>query len=236
MELKPNEPRLADVRAPWSLERRRWGAFKPWNLRETFAYIWKYRMFSAPSSMDRWKYRELLKDLDSVCLPSLKSHGALTAKELADSLNREGVLRTKPRRTGIHRISVATAHDWINLACRRGYVVAWHGNSGQGDGTHWELTEGGQEAIRWRFVTLISRLPYASMVPLLVTGGGLVAALNWLARHPTAIVVAFYALLLVLYVGALAFWFGRSERRENPGFAVVAIETLRSAKKPIPRL
>jgi hypothetical protein len=232
--MKKNEPLLADVRAPW--DDPKWGVrqlLKPKNLWRTIVYDRKYKGFWAPTVMGRWRYRRFLKDLDEVCLRSLKSHGALTAKELAEWLNLEELLRTKPERTGIHRISVATAHDWINLARRRGYVVAWGSARG---GSHWELTERGREAINSRFVRLVSRLPYVSLVPLLITGGGLVAALNWLAHHPTAIVIAVYVLLLALYLGALTFWFGRSEKRANPGIAVVAIETLRSAGKPLPSL
>lgn len=190
-------------------------------------------MFWAPATMDSWRYRRLLKDLDEVCLRSLKSHGALTARELTDWLNREKLLRTKPERTGIHRISVATTHDWISLARRRGYVAAWGGTRG---GSNWELTEHGREAIHSRFMRLISRLPYPSLVPLLITGGGLVAALNWLGRRPTAILITLYLALFALYLGALTFWFSRSEKRANPGMAVVAIETLRSAGKPLPSL
>lgn len=234
MELQKNEPKLVDVRAPW--DDAGWGyraLLKPRNFWRTIVYDRKYKGFWAPTVMGQWRYRRFLKDLDEVCLRSLKSPGALTAKELAEWLNREKLLRTRPERTGIHRISVATVHDWINLARRRGYVVAWGGTQA---GSHWELTERGCEAINSRFVRLVSRLPYVSLIPLLITGGGLVAALNWLAHHPTAIVIAFYVLLLALYLGALRLWFGRSEKRANPGIAVVAIETLRSAGKPIPAL
>lgn len=157
--MKKNEPKLANVRAPWDGAGWRYGdLLKPKNLWRTIAYDHKHKRFWAPASMDPWRYRRFLRDLDEVCLRSLKSHGALTARELADWLNREKLLRTKPERTGIHRVSVATAHDWISLARRRGYVVAWSGTR------------------------------------------------------------------------------DRSERRANPGIAVVAIETLRSAGKPLPVL
>jgi hypothetical protein len=233
VEVEKNEPKLADVRAPWDAGWRHRDVLKPKNFWSAIAYNRKYVGFWAPTSMGPWRYRRLLRDLDEVCLRSLKSHGALTAKELADWLNLEGLLRTKPELTGIHRISVATASDWINLARRRGYVGAWGGAQG---GCHWALTEQGQQAIHSKLVTLAGRVPYGWLVPLLLTGGGLVAALNWLGRHPTAIAAIVYGLLLALYLGALTFWFGRSERRNNPGIAVVAIETLRSAGRPIPSL
>jgi hypothetical protein len=185
--------------------------------------------------MDLWRYRRLLKDLDDVCLRSLKAHGALTARELADWLNREGLLRTRPELTGIHRISVATAHDWMDLARRRGYVAAWHAVAGNA-GSHRELTERGERAIRAKPLAFFERLPYGTLLSLLIAGGGLVAALNWLARNPTAIVVVFYVLLASLEIAALTAWSSRAEKRANPGIAVVAIETLRSAGKPIPAL
>lgn len=214
----------------------------PKNLWKAFVYNRRYRGFWVPSSMDPWRYRRFLKYLDDVCLRTLRSHGALTARELTDWLNREDILRTKPERTGIHGISVATTHDWINLARRRGYVMAWDSDpstapkEARRGGSHWELNERGDEAIRSKFMAFVGRLPYASFVPLLLTGGGLIAALDWLARHPTAIVVTLYLLLSAIYIGALILWFGRSERRQNPGIAVVAIETVRSAGKPIPSL
>ena len=234
MDLKPNNPLLAEVEAPWGRPGSNWRFLRPRYLWRVIAYNRKYGWFWAPASMDAWRYRRFLKDLDEVCLRSLKSHGALTARELADWLNRESLLRTKPDRTGIHRISVATVHDWINLARRRGYVLAW--SSDPRGGSHWELSERGHEAIRSKFATFAGRLPYPLLAPLLLTGGGFVATLNWLERHPTAIVVTIYALLLAVYISALMFWFGRSERRENPGIAVVAIETLRCTGTPLPAL
>lgn len=231
--MKKNEPKLADVRAPWDGSESKWSILLPPYLWRVLIYVRRYGWYWAPTSIDAWMYRRLLRDLDEVCLRSLKSHGALTARELTEWLNREKLLRTKPERTGIHRISVATTHDWINLASRRGYVVAWGGTLG---GSHWELAEQGHEAIHSRLVRFVGQLPYVSLVPLLITGGGLVAALNWLAHHPTAIVVTFYALLLAVYLAALTFWFSRSERRNNPGIAVVAIETMRSVGRPIPSL
>ncbi|HEX6205969.1 MAG TPA: hypothetical protein VFZ29_09225 [Solirubrobacterales bacterium] len=157
---------------------------------------------------------------------------------MAAWLNQEGHIRTKSDLTGIHEISVATAHDWICLARRRGFVVAWHDEaaSPRRAGSHWELTERGEQAIHSRLREFLARFPYASLVPLLLTGGGLVAALNWLARHPAAIFMTVYILLVALLVVAVSAWFSRSEKRENPGIAVVAIETLRSAGKVIPAL
>lgn len=231
MNVKPNDPLLADVRAPWDVPD--WGVkvlLKPKNFWRTIAYSHKHKGFWAPTSMNPWRYRLFLKDLDEVCLRSLKSHGALTAKELAECLNREKLLRTKPERTGIHRISVATAHDWINLALRRGYVVAW----GRG---HWELTALGREAIHSRLMALIRQFPYRS---LLVGGTGLLALLgsflHWLSVHQVVIAWIVLFAMGALPIGVMNFFFNRSEKRANPGIAVVAIETLRSAGRPIPVL
>ncbi len=230
-----NEPKLVGVRAPW--DDAGWGyraLLKPKNLWRTIAYDRRYKGFWAPTVMGQWRYRRFLKDLDEVCLRSLKSHGALTAKELADWLNREKLLRTRPERTGIHRISVATVHDWINLARRRGYVVAW---GGAHSGSHWEMTEQGMEAVHSRFTTLIREFPYRS---LLVGGAGLLALLssllNWLSVHQVVFAWIILAAIGALVLAAVNVFFSRSERRANPGIAVVAIETLRSAGKPIPAL
>lgn len=229
--MERNEPLLADVRAPWDAGWRVRDVIKPKNFLRAVVYNRKYKEFWAPSSMETWRYRRLLKDLDDVCLRSLKSHGALTARELADWLNREGLLRTRPELTGIHRVSVATSHDWIGLARRRGYVDAW------GQGGHWGLTEQGREAIHSRFGALIRRFPYPS---LLVGGSGLIALLgsflDWLSVNQVAIVLMVWALLLGLAIAIPHFWMSRSEKRANPGIAVVAIETVRSAGKSIPSL
>lgn len=227
--MKKNEPLLADVRAPWDAGWRVRDVLKPKNFWRAIVYSRRYKGFWAPTSMDAWRYRRLLKDLDDVCLRSLKSHGALTGRELADWLNRESVLRTKPQLTGIHRISAATAHDWISLARRRGYIVPW------GDGkSHWELSERGREATHSRLVSMIRRLPYGSWIPFVV--GGLAGALEWITLHQIVTVLIVYALLLGLAIAIPHWWMSRSEKRTNPGIAVVAIETVRSAGRPIPRL
>jgi len=243
MELKRNVPLLTDVRAPW--DDAGWGyrtLLKPKTLWRAIVYDRRHRGFWAPASMDSWRYRRFLKDLDEVCLRSLRAHGALTAKELADCLNREKFLRTKPERTGIHRVSVATAHDWINLARRRGYVVAWSGESGGSQrttrgGSHWELTERGHEAIHSRLEELIRQFPYRS---LLVGSAGLLgllgSLLDWLSVHQAVFAWALILVIVALPVGAVNLFTNRSEKRANPGIAVVAIETVRSAGKPIPSL
>lgn len=235
MELKKNEPLLADVQAPW--DDAGWGyrtLLKPKNLWKTIVYDRRHRGFWAPASMDSWRYRSFLKDLDEVCLRSLKSHGALTARELADRLNREKLLRTKPERTGIHQVSVATAHDWLSLAFRRGLVVPWGEAKGGRGGRHWELSKQGSEVMRPRFIRLIGQLPLASFVPLVI--GGLVGWLEWLTLHQVVIVLLIYVLLVALAVAVPSLWMSRSEKRASPGIAIVAIETLRSAGRPIPSL
>jgi len=237
--MERNEPRLADVRAPWDGEG--WGhrqLMNPKNLWRAIRYDRKYSGFWAPADMDMWRYRRFLADLDDLGLRSLRSHGALTARELASGLTGENRFRTKPEVTGIHRISVATAHDWISLARRRGYVVAWPGreDAARTGGQHWALTEQGTQAIHSRLVKAIQRAPFAPLLTFLIAGGGLVAVLSWLGRHPSATVALFYCVVLGLALGVVQLLFSRSERRQNPAVAVVAIETLRSAGRPIPAL
>jgi hypothetical protein len=244
VDLKKNEPKLADVRAPW--DGRGWRVrdfLKPKNFWRTIVYDRKYKGFWAPTAIDPWRYRLFLKDLDEVCLRSLKSQGALTAKELANWLNREELLRTKPEQTGIHRISVATVHDWINLARRRGYVVPWGVEAGgvqtmtRRVSGHWELTKQGREAVHSRLTALIRQFPYQS---LLVGSAGMLGLLgsflDWLSVHQAVFVWLLIAVLVAFPVGMVNFVMNRSERRESPGIAVVAIETLRSAGKPLPVL
>jgi hypothetical protein len=242
--MKRNEPWLVDVRAPWERPGSKWRFLMPLYFWRVTVYNRRYGWFWVPASMDTWRYRRFLEDLDSVCLRAFKSHGALTPRELTDWLNREDLLRTEPDRTGIYKISVATAHDWINLARRRGYVTAWVNDpSGpQGKrrvGFHWKLTERGRGAVRSRFMSFISRFPYTPSITLLVAGGGIAAlnsVLNWLSVHQAMLVAVYYGLLLVLSVSAGLFVAASLEKRETPGEAVVAIETLRSAGKSIPAL
>jgi hypothetical protein len=236
--MQRNEPRLADVRAPWDGVPSGWRRLMPRTLWRTIAYDHKYKGFWAPSSMDTWRYRRFLTELDDLCLRSLRSHGALSARELASCLNDERRFRTKPEMTGIHRLSVATAHDWISLGRRRGYVVAWTGSedAARTGGQHWGLTEQGTQAIHSKLVKTVRQVPFAPLLPFLIAGGGLVAVLNWLGRHPSVIVALFYCVVLGLVLGAVQLWFSRSEKRQNPAIAVVAIETLRSAGRTIPAL
>lgn len=238
MDVKPNEPKLVDVRAPWDAGWGFWGWISPKNLWRVLHYTPKHGWFWVPTSMSPWRYRQFLHDLDEVCLRSLKSHGALTAKELTDWLNREKILQTKPKKTGIHRISVATASDWITLAHRRGLVVPWSREKANrrraSGGVHWELSARGREAVHSKFATFLGRLPYPSLVPIVI--GGLAGWLEWLTVHQVVIVAISYVALLALLAGVPAFWTIHSEKRENPGIAVVAIETLRCEGKPIPPL
>jgi len=152
--MERNEPLLADVRAPWDVGWRARDVIKPRNLWRMIAYNRRYKGFWAPSSMEAWRYRRLLRNLDEVCLRGLKSHGALTARELADWLNREG-LHTKPELTGIHRITTATVHGWLQLASRRGLVGEWVCRHATGRDPHWELSEQGRKDLHPKFLVAL---------------------------------------------------------------------------------
>jgi len=86
-------------------------------------------------------------------------------------------------------------------------------------------------------MVLIKQFPYRS---LLVGGASLLALLgsllDWLSVHQVVIAWIILVALLALPLGAMNFFFNRSERRNSPGIAVVAIETVRSTGKPIPSL
>jgi hypothetical protein len=235
--MQRNEPMLAEVRAPWDAGWSVWDVVKPKNFWRAIVYNRRYKGFWAPSWMERWRYRRLLKDLDEVCLRSLNSQGALTARELADCLNRGNAFRTKPALTGIHRISAATSHDWVSLAWRRGYVAPWGAGGASGPrrgGSHWVLTDRGRSTLHPWPVRWFGRLPHASWAPVAV--GALAGALDWLTLHQLAIVLIVYAFLLTLAIAVPHLWLSRWEKRQNPGVALVAIETLRSAGKPLPVL
>lgn len=233
--MKKNEPLLADVRAPWDPEYPV-GRKKPKDLWKRARYVHKYGVFWAPAWMDPRTYKDLLMDLDRVALRSLKKDGAVTARELAGRLNRWKGLRTKPKRTGIYQVTSATTYAWLDFASRRGLVVAWSNSAGRSPGsrTHWELTEKGQEALRSKFWFLLGRL-YPILLALLASGA-LLGILKWFSVHPGAVVWTILALPVILEIVVLSFFVIRSERREAPRVAVVAIETLRSANKPIPSL
>lgn len=234
--MKKNEPLLADVRAPWDVPGSKWRVFLPRRFWRTIAYNLRYGWYWAPASMDSWRYRRFLGDLDEVCLRTLKSHGALTARELVDVLDRENLLPTKPERTGIHQMTVATAHAWLGFASRRGLVAVWsHPSRRMGSGSvHWELTDKGQEAVRSKFLLLAER--FSRLLPTVIASGLIVVAGKWIAEHPEAWAWGLFMFVVILEIVAVNFFFNRSEKREAPGVAVVAIETLRSAKKPIPKL
>ena len=233
--MKKNEPKLADVRAPWDAEYPV-GRRRPKDLWKRVLYGHKYDVFWAPARMDPRTYKDLLKDLDRVALRSLKKHGPLTAKELAGQLNRGKRLRTKPKRTGIHRVTPATTYAWLDFASRRGLVVAWAPSAGRSlsSRTHWELTEKGEEAVRSKAWILLSRLyPFLG---ILLASGVFLGIFKWLSVHPGVAVWIILALPVILEIVVLAFLTIRSERRQAAGVAVVAIETVRSARKPIPSL
>jgi len=235
--MERNEPLLADVRAPWDVGWRARDVIKPRNLWRMIAYNRRYKGFWAPSSMEAWRYRRLLRNLDEVCLRGLKSHGALTARELADWLNREG-LHTKPELTGIHRITTATVHGWLQLASRRGLVGEWVCRHATGRDPHWELSEQGRKDLHPKFLVLLGRLSrlLSRLLPALIVSGILFGAVDWLSLHPGLLASAIASAFLLFLMAVPLLFMDRSERRQNPGVAVVAIETLRSAGKPLPVL
>jgi len=233
VEVKPNEPKLADVRAPWEGVEPKWRLFTPPSLWKTVIYNSKYRWFWAPSSMDGWRYRVFLKDLDEVCLRSLDVHGALTAEELTEWLNRDRLLRTKPERTGIQSVALPTVDDWCDFGSRRGLITAWSSPAGRpaSPHAHWQLTEKGQEAVRSKLLVFLDR--FYPLLVALTAGGLLLGFFKWLAVHPGVVA---WTLILGIEVSGLAFFAARSERKATSGEAVVAIETLRSAGRRIPSL
>jgi hypothetical protein len=229
-----NKPLIAEP-APWDPERPV-GRWRPRDLWKRIRYVHKYGVFWVPIQIDHWTYRGLLCDLDRVCLRMLKAHGALTPKELAERLNREKLLHTKPKKTGIHQITAATAGGWYELASRRGLVTLWSHPLGRLDrgSPHWEITAHGREVLRSKFWVFLDRT--YRLLPAVIVSGLFIGIFKWLAGHPSAMAWAIIVSILIAEVAVLALLTFRSEKRQAPGVAVVAIETLRSAGKPIPAL
>jgi hypothetical protein len=233
-----NEPRLAMVSRPPGFD----DAYRPMeallHIGQLLAYIRKYG-YLAPSSLDVWTYRERLTALDPACLRTLDLHGALTLEELTISLNDEGVLRLLSKKTGIRCITVETVRDWIELARRRNLVVHW-AEAGSVDDRHsgdpdprWMLSERGNGELLTPLQRFAKNNSPATMLSVIFGGGAVFGAL---ATNRTALTVSIGLALLAIYGLAIWLYSLRDRRRNGPGAAVVAIETLRSSGKPIPAL
>lgn len=230
-----NQPKLAEADPPWDFENEPGWVEKLRALPAAIQYWRKFGPYTAPTSLDVWAYRSKLKDLDPACLKTLKAHGALSASELAEWLNRDDLLRMRPEKTGIRHVTVDTVCDWVELARRRNLVTGLPPavESAGETVTHWVLSEQGREAIRSPLGKLAARMPQNSGTAVVGVGGFLV---GWLAKNQLALIVAAVLAAMVLYAALLMLATMHSERRDRPGVAVVAIETVRSAGKPIPSL
>lgn len=127
-------------------------------------------------------------------------------------------------------------YAWLDFASRRGLVVAWSQSIGRSlsSRAQWELTEKGEETLRSKIWVLLPRL--YPLLGILLASGVLLGTLKWLSVHPGVTVWIILALPVILEIVVLTFLTIRSEKRKAPGVAVVAIETLRSAGRPIPSL
>lgn len=200
-------------------------------------------MYSAPTSMSVWQYRSYLRLLDRICLRALESLGALSAAEITEWLNRNRarLLVTRPKVTGIHVISEETVRDWLVLARRRGFVTGWPqsevgtGGDPRSWNGRWAPTETGQAELRSPLANFFSSGPGGPLLGF-VGGGVFVGLLNRLGESRTMRSFALFLGGVLLYTLILLLWDRWNLRRRGPGSAVVAIETFRCAKKPLPAL
>lgn len=226
-------PTLAGVRAPWDREEpSTWESLK--ELPRIISYLLRFGSFWAPESIDVWKYREQLRQLDWIALRALKSQGAMTAEELAEWLNRERRLRTSPEKTGIDAVSTETIRDWIACAGRRDLIAPWPQQEGA-PGEHWGLSERGRAATRSPLGALVAHLPLSPLFSA-IAGGGIFAAFGWLKDHDTVTNLLIGVGAVVLYVAIIWLVASFNEKRDGAGLAVVWIETPRTAGKDFPPL
>jgi hypothetical protein len=201
---------------------------------QTVSYMFKFGSYWAPETVDAWKYREQLRQLDWIALRALKAQGAMTAAELAEWLNRESRLHTRPEKTGIRSVSVETMRDWIACASRRDLVVPW-AEQLNAEAEHWALSERGRAATRSPLGAVAARLPVS---PLLAgfAGGGIFTAFSWLKQHETFLALLIALAVLTVYGSIIWLAANFSEKRDGAGLAVVWIETPRIAGKDLPAL
>ncbi len=229
--MERNEPLLVGESAPWDPESPI-GLRRPRDIWRRIQYVRRYGTFWAPVRIEAWRYRKFLRDLDRVCLRALKCQGALTARGLAETLNRDKPLRTNPKATGIRTVSVATAHDWLVLASQRGLVTGSSLPSRAASSqVPWQPTDRGQDAVRPTPWVVLDR--FSALLLALIAGGLFLGTLEWLALHPGILA---WMLVLGVELAAFSYLWIRSEKREASGVAIVAIESLRCAGRPIPPL
>ncbi len=187
----------------------------------------------APESIH---YEASLRLIDKPMLRLLADVGALSASSLAELVNRDNKIDTRPAHTGIHCMTTATARDWLTSAWRRGLVLAMpEPPSGCPlEGPLWALTEYGRDRLRSPVIAAVSRFPWLRIVSTLAaTVGGIY---TWLNVHANvAGLIAIWLVGAALY--ALGLWLSiwLLEAREAP-VGLVAIETYRATDTLPPML
>jgi hypothetical protein len=233
-----NDPRLANVSRPPGFNDPFEPAVAFLHLVQFVKYVRKYG-YIVPDSLDVWAYRRRLIALDPACLNALGPQGALTLDELTVSLNRDGALRLLSEKTGIRQIAADTVRDWIELARRRGLVAHW-GEAGTADNRHsndpnprWMLSERGHEELLTPLQRFAKNNSPAALLGAIFGGGAIFGAV---ASNSTLLAIVLIVAFAVGYVLLLSLYSRRDQRRNGPGAAVVAIETVRSSSRTIPAL
>lgn len=226
-----NTPKLAEVEAPWPYGKLPSPAEMPKLLPALIRYQRIYGPYFVPESLDSWEYRRTLRGLDPACLDAFSVQGALSKEELTEWLSQEGVLKLVSAKTGIRRVTAATTRDWVETAMRRGVIARWTHDSDPNSQPRWVITEQGREELLTPLQRLAKSVPLIGLLSI-VFGGG--AVFGWIGSNGVVLAFALAAVGLGIYALALWLLMHRNLRREGPGAAVVAIETLRSSGTPLP--
>jgi hypothetical protein len=183
----------------------------------------------APESVN---YEASLRLIDRPLLRLLADIGALSAPSLAELVNRDQMIDTRPVHTGIHSMATATARDWLTSAWRRSLVITMP-EPPSGcllEGPLWALTQHGRDRLQSPVAAAVSRFPWLRIVSILVAAGGGIGGgiYTWINAHGNVAGVIFIWLVVaVLY--ALGLWLvvRLFEAKEAP-IGLVAIETHRA--------
>jgi hypothetical protein len=220
-----NEPTLPTRHIPedpsgWALLRLGYGIIRMRFVRQ------------APESVN---YESSLRLIDRPLLRLLADIGALSAASLAELVNRDHMIDTRPARTGIHSMATDTARDWLTSAWRRGLVITMpEPPSGCSlEGPLWALTQHGRDRLRSPISAAVSRFPWLRLLSILVAAGG--GIYTWINAHANvAGVISIWLVIAAIYALGLWLFIRLLEAKEAP-IGLVAIETHR-AKGTLPPL
>ena len=173
-------------------------------------------------------YEASLRLIDRPLLRLLADIGALSAPSLAELVNRDHMIDTRPAHTGIHSMATDTARDWLTSAWRRGLVITMP-EPPSGcllEGPLWSLTQHGRDRLRSPVGAAVSRFPWLRFLSILVAAAG--GIYGWINAHANvAGVISIWLVIAALYALGLWLLVRLFEAKEAP-IGLVAIETHRA--------